>query len=145
MKKYELKRPMKSDGWMVMVGDDFKTVKPSELKAHLGEGWSVIRARYFIITSFLDWWKNLKDGEKIGFVSAFVIPFTVPFLFPNKTIVNIYPLKESDYQKSVSDSLVYDSDDSITTKKGDYKLKSLTIDSDSLKTNDSILKLKSEN
>jgi hypothetical protein len=145
MKKYKLKRPKKSEGWMLMIGYDFTTVKQSELKNHLDKGWEIIRVRYFIITSFLDWWKNLKGGEKIGFVSAFVIPFIVAFLFPNKTIVNVYPLKESDYQKSVSDSLIYDFDDSITTKKGDYKLKSLTIDSDSLKTNDSILKLKSEN
>ena len=126
MKKYELKRPMKSDDWMLMIGYD--------------KGWEIIRVRYFIITSFLDWWKKLKDGKKTGLVSALVIPFTVPFLFPNKTIVNVYPLKESDYQKSVSDSLIYDSGDLITTKKENYKLKSLTIDLDSLKTNDSILK-----
>jgi hypothetical protein len=50
MKKYKLKRPMKSDGWMLMIGYDFKTVKPSELKNHLDKGWTIIRVRYFIIT-----------------------------------------------------------------------------------------------
>ena len=74
MKKYELKRPMKSD-WMIMVGNDFKTVKPSELKKHLEDGWIVIRTRYFIITSLLDWWKSLKEGEKIAFFGIILTAF----------------------------------------------------------------------
>ncbi|WP_417887948.1 hypothetical protein [Zunongwangia sp.] len=79
MIKYEIKRSKQSVGNFIPVGYDFKTIKKSELDSHLNNGWSFIRKKYFIITSILDWWKTLKNGEKIAFfaiiVSAFVYSF----------------------------------------------------------------------
>ncbi|QXP70705.1 hypothetical protein H0I29_00985 [Polaribacter sp. R2A056_3_33] len=142
MIKYELKREKKSDGWMVMIGYDFITVKPSELQKHLDDGWTIIRKKYFIITSFLDWWATLKNGEKIAFFGVALTPFLIPLMFPNETIINVYPSNESDYYKVDSDSQLYDSDDSTTIKKEGYKQESLTREQDSVKTNDSIPTLK---
>ena len=143
MIKYELQRPMQQNvPGFVMIGNDFKTVKSSELQKHLDDGWFIVRKRYFLITPFLDWWKKLKNGEKISFFGVLLIPFIIPMFFPNKTIINVYPSNESDSHKAVSDSELYDSADSATIKKLDYKPKSLTKELDSVQTTDSISILK---
>jgi hypothetical protein len=65
MIKYEL-RKIKPDGY----GGNHVfnvTVTRALLKDSLNNDWFIIRRKYFIITSFLDWWKNLSDGNKITF------------------------------------------------------------------------------
>ncbi|MFC4218812.1 hypothetical protein [Flagellimonas marina] len=66
MIKYELKRSKKSEGWMMMMGYESKTVTPRELQTHLKEGWTLVRKRYFLVTYITDWWKNLSTGNRIS-------------------------------------------------------------------------------
>lgn len=72
MIKYELRRSKKSDGWMIMVGYDFKTVGKKELKRHVDEGWEILRKRYFIITLVKDWWNGLSHGNRISVFGIFL-------------------------------------------------------------------------
>ncbi|CAM1366678.1 protein of unknown function [Tenacibaculum soleae] len=75
MIKYEIKRSKQPVGNFIPVGYDFKNIKKSELDSHLNSGWSFIRKKYFIVTSILDWWKTLKNGEKIAFFAIIVSVF----------------------------------------------------------------------
>ena len=75
MIKYEIQRPKQSVNGFIMMGYDFKTVRSSELQNHLKDGWKIVRKRYLIITSFIDWWNTLNNNEKISFYTAFLIPF----------------------------------------------------------------------
>ena len=80
MRKYELRRPKKSDGWMVMFGYDEIIVSKKELKKYINNEWEFVRERYFIVTNLLDWLKTLNNGNRIalfgiiftGFISIFL-------------------------------------------------------------------------
>lgn len=139
MIRYELQRPLKQNiPGFVMIGSDFKTVKPSELQKHLDDGWFVIRKRYFFITSFLDRWKKLSDGNKIAVIAGIVVPISIA-IFLNDTInVNIAHPSKSYSNKSVFDSLANDSNDTITRKESDSKLEPLAKESDSVQAADTV-------
>jgi hypothetical protein len=49
------------------------TVTRALYKEYLRNNWFLVRKKYFIITSFLDWWKTISLANKIGFF-AIVIP-----------------------------------------------------------------------
>ena len=82
MISYEIKTPTfdNSKGVVRKTGFEFKTVSKSELKLYLDKDWVLHRKKYFLITSFLDWFKKLSDSEKIAFF-ALVIPSVIAIIF----------------------------------------------------------------
>jgi|TARA_R110000796_G_C14446672_1_gene422937 hypothetical protein len=68
MKKYEIKRIPKIDGF-IMTEYEFITVSKSELKNHLNKGWVLHRKKYFIVTYLLDLWLNLTTDQKISVIA----------------------------------------------------------------------------
>ena len=82
MIKYEIKIPVFENikGIVRKTGFDFKTVNKKQYKEFIEKGWTLHRKKYFIITSFLDWWKTLTSGNKIA-VFAIIIPTLVAVLF----------------------------------------------------------------
>ena len=56
-----------------------KFINKSELEKFKKDDWLFIRKKYFILTSFLDWWKPISFTNKVGIfgiiLSAFLISF----------------------------------------------------------------------
>jgi hypothetical protein len=135
--KYVIKRTRISTYNRINIGDDFKTIKRSELKFHLNCGWKIVKKIYPIITPVYDYWKKLNDQNKITIIGIICLPILF-FVFDNY----------SNNKKDSSDSLKADSDlklfdpafrevdssDLSNKDSSDYKLKDQI-----LKSNDSLI------
>ena len=65
---------------------EVKTVKKSELKKHLNNGWYLHKKLIPLITPFLDWWKPISLTNKIAIIGI-LIPTIVAVFFGVLTYV----------------------------------------------------------
>ena len=71
------------------------SVKKSELKKYLDEGWSFIGKRYFLITSFIHWWSKFSTTQRISIFTIFLTAF---YFFLSMSLDNQYTDLKDKYE-----------------------------------------------
>ena len=92
---YELRHRRESTREWIDLGFDEITVSKSELQKYLDKGWEIVRIRYFIITSFIDWWSKFSTTHRISIITLFVTAF---YFFLNLSLDNRYADLEDNYE-----------------------------------------------
>tara|TARA_B100000787_G_C15948875_1_gene188209 strand:- start:60 stop:470 length:411 start_codon:yes stop_codon:yes gene_type:complete len=92
---YDLKRGRQSTRDFLDLGFDEFTVSKSEKQKYLDKGWKIVRIRYFIITSFIDWWSKFKIEVKLSIITMFIGAF---YFFLSMCLDNRYADLEDNYE-----------------------------------------------